>query len=247
MAPTTQIQVLWIAVIVLAVLTLFSLLRTPRIPNEISVQRLNVVEPDGALAWVLANSERPPPATIDGQVITQDRQEDRRGLPSMIFFDGRGDEVGGMTMGVRETSDGYRATRHLSLDAYKQDQTVQLAHYQDPTGSTSGVIISDRSQDLSLLEVQAELGLEPGTTREQLQAAIQALPEEGRNARLRQLFGGTRAFFGASTEWTGEREALLVLNDSEGRPRILLAVPDSGEPSIQILDEEGEVVLRLPE
>lgn len=165
----------------------------------------------------------------------------------MIFFDGHGDEVGGMLMGVRETPDGYSATRHISLDAYKQDRTVQLAHYQGPTESTSGLVINDRSQDLSLVEVLAELGLEVGATREQIRAAAQALSEAGRAAHLRQFFGGTRAFFGARKESTGDREALMVLNDSEGRPRIRISVPDSGEPSIQMLDEEGEVVLRLPE
>ena len=63
---------------------------------------------------------------MDGQVIFPSSEEERRGLPSMIFFDGHGDEVGGMLMGVRETPDGYSATRHISLDAYKQDRTVQL-------------------------------------------------------------------------------------------------------------------------
>ena len=239
MARTTQIRVLWIAVIALAVLNGFSLLRPPRIPEEISVERLNIVEPDGNLAFALANSQRPTAATIDGQVIMRGQEEERR-LPSMTFFDGKGDEVGGMMMGVRETADGYSAVRHLSLDAYKHDQTIQLVHAQDPGGSQSALIISDRPGDISLPEVFDRLGLQLGATREQLSAAIGNLPEDER-AGLRQLFGGTRLFLGVSREGDAE----LVLLDGEGRPRIRLVAPEEGEPSIQVLNERGEVLSSL--
>ena len=242
MAQKTHIWILWVAVVALSILVGFSLVRTPGFPEEISVERLNIIEPDGKLAFVLANSQRPMAATIDGQVIMQG-QEDERRVPTMIFYDGKGDEVGGLMMGVRETPQGYRATRHLSLDAYKHDQTIQLIHDQDPGGSMSGLIVSDRPHDTSLPAVFEDLGLRLGATREQLQAAIGGLPEDGRQARLRNLFGGTRLFLGS----TRERDAELALYDGAGRPRIRLVAPEEGEPSIQVLDEQGEVVLRIPE
>ncbi|HET9867610.1 MAG TPA: hypothetical protein VFQ06_09995, partial [Nitrospira sp.] len=68
--------------------------RAPSIPAVLSVERLEIVEPDGSPAFVMANSQRPTAATINGQVIVE--AEARMGIPSIIFFDGKGDEVGGM-------------------------------------------------------------------------------------------------------------------------------------------------------
>lgn len=213
------------------------------VPAVLAVERLEIVEPDGKLAFVLANSQRPTAATIDGQVIMEGQEEERRGLPSIIFFDGKGDEVGGMLFGVRETPDGYSTVRHLSFDGYKQDQTVVLSHSQDPGGSRSGLTVSDRPLDHSIIDAQIRLGLEPGATRAELMAAIEALPEEGRDARLRELFGVSRLFLGSDRDG----QASLVLMDGAGRPRIIIESPREGEPSIRILNEEGATVLRLPE
>ena len=215
--------------------------RAASAPAVLTVERLEIVEPDGKPAFVLANSQRPIAATIDGQITMQGQEEERRGIPSIIFFDGKGDEVGGMLFGVRETSNGYSATRHLSLDGYGQDQTVVLSHYQDPSGSTSGLTISNRPEH-SLLDTARQLGLEPGASRQQLIAAIQAIPEDQRAARRRELFGTTRAFFGSARSG----EARLELRDGEGRVRIVIEAPKTGDPSIRILDAKGQVALRLP-
>jgi len=49
-------------------------------------------------------------------------------------------------------------------------------------------------------------------------------------------------FVGSDTD----RSASLVMRDGRGRPRIVLTVPEDGEPSIRVLDEEGEPMLELP-
>lgn len=241
-----QIALLWAAVAVLALALSGAVIRiatttSSSSPDVLTVERLEIVEPDGSPALVLANSQRPAVATIDGHLLMEGQEEERRGFPSIIFFDGQGDEVGGMLFGVRETPGGYQAVRHLSLDANDHDQTVVLAHYQDPEGSTSGLRISDRPAH-SLLDSLAQLGLSAGASREQLQAAIEQLPEDGREARLRELYGTDRAFFGS----THSGEASLTLRDGEGRLRIVIEAPREGEPSIRILDAEGAVALRLP-
>jgi hypothetical protein len=215
--------------------------RTPSLPPVLSAERLNIVEPDGKFAFVLANSQRPAGGTMDGKVLMQGQEEERKGVPSFIFFDGKGDEVGGLLTGVQTSPDGYSAMRHLSLDGYKQDQTVVLAHYQSPSGSSAGLRISDRPQE-SMLDVLGQLGLQPGASRDELQAALQTLPEDGRAARLRELFGVSRLFIGSNPD----RSASLVMRDGNGRPRILIAVPADGEPSIRILDADGKEVLKLP-
>ena len=240
-----QVTLLWAAVAVLALALSGTVIRnatTTSSPDVLTVERLEIVEPDGSPALVLANSQRPAVATVDGHVLMEGQEEERRGVPSIIFFDGKGDEVGGMLFAVRETPGGYFAVRHLALDANDQDQTVVLAHYQDPEGSTSGLRISDRPAH-SLLDSLAQLGLSAGASREQLRAAMEQLPEDGREARLRELFGTDRAFLGS----TRGGEARLTLRDGEGRQRIVIEAPRDGEPSIRILDAEGTVVLRLPE
>lgn len=204
-------------------------------------ERLEIVEPDGRLAFVLANSHHPAPATLDGQVVMGGQEEERR-MPTFIFFDGKGDEVGGMLFQTGDGEDGPSAMRHLSLDGYKQDQTVVLAHYQNPNGSLSGLLVSDRPHDLSILDAQRELGVAPGATRQELQAAIMALPEEGRQERLTDLFGVNRLFVGSARNG----DAVLSLNDGRGRTRLVVGVPLEGSPYIRILDDDGDVVVELP-
>lgn len=229
--------------VALTVLAGWLLARPLPVPAVLALERLEIVEPDGSPAFVLANSQRPAGATMDGETLLRGQEEERRGVPSFIFFDGKGDEVGGFTLGVRVTDDGFSATRHLSLDGYKQDQTIVLAHYQDAQGASAGLRIHDRPLDVSMAEAMAELGLEPGPTRDQLEAAVRTVPEEVRAERLRELFGVQRLFLGSDRG----RNASLVLRDGRGRPRIVLTVPDDGPPTIQVLDESGAPVLTLPE
>jgi len=233
-----------VGVLALALVTLVATaaVRAPTATDVIRAERLEIVEPDGSLAFVLANSARPQAATIDGELIMAGQEEERR-TPSFIFFDGQGDEVGGMLFSNTTSDDGFRASRHLSLDGYKQDQTVVLHHYQDPQGSASGLSVSDRPEDLSILDALRELGLEPGATRQELQAAMAEIPEEERGPRLAELFGGApRVFVGSARS----RDATLLLSDGQGRPRIQLGVPEDGEPFIRILDENGDAVMEWP-
>jgi len=230
------VAILWIAS------TLWLLARQPAIPPVLAVERLDIVEPDGSLALVLANSQRPVAATIGGEVISRDQEERRRGTPSMIMFDGQGDEVGGLLLGSRRSDNGFSAVRQFTLDAFGQDQAVILRHIQDPRGATSGLAVSVRPGH-SILDAMKELGLPPGATGAELQAAIAALPDESRDARRRELFGVERAFLGAVP--TGNTH--LTLRDGQGRRRIVIDVPEDGEPSIAILDADGQTVARLPE
>lgn len=208
----------------------------------LTTERLEIVEPDGQLAFVLANSERPVPATIDGKVLLEGQEEERR-HPTIIFFDGKGDEVGGMTFANEETEDGFSASRHFAMDGHEQDETVVLRHHQDPEGASSGLQVTDRPRDRSLVDVLEGLGLEVPVTRDELEAAIDSLREGGREEELRDLFGVSRLFLGSDRD----ERASLVLRDGGGRDRILLAAPADEEPYIRFLDEEGEIVLELPE
>jgi hypothetical protein len=229
-----------VIVLALAVAGLLAWQVTGRSPRVLVAERLDIVEPDGTLSLVLSNSRRVPVATIDGEVLLGDQAAERMD-PAIIFFDGKGTEVGGMLFGTRETEDGYTAIRHLSLDAYRQDQTVVLSHRQTPQGAVAGLTVWDRPWDKPLPDALRALGLEMGATRAEMQQAIQALPEEDRDARLRALFGVQRVFLGSNAA----DDATLVLHDGQGRPRVRIVVPLEAEPYLAILDADGNAVARL--
>lgn len=224
----------------------WAILRPSPDHDVLRAERLEIVEPDGQPAFVLANSRRPAVGTFHGEVLMEGQGTERR-MPNFIFFDGHGDEVGGMLFGNRESEDGFSATRHFSLDGYKQDQTVQLFHRQSPEGASAGLRISDRPEGSLRETFEETLGLEIPFTREEADSAVAAavadLPGAERAERLRELFGVRRVFLGSSR---GD-EAALILRDGEQRPRIVLGVPEEGEPYIRVLDGEGEVVAELPE
>ena len=211
-ASGIQVKSLWVAIAVLAValavVVIWTTTGSPPSPAVLTAERLEIVEPDGSLAIVLANSRRPPVGTINGQVIMEGQEEERRGIPSIVFFDGKGDEVGGMAFGVRGAGDEFQAIRHIALDAHEQDQAVVLMHHQDPSGSMSGLSVSDLPAH-SLPDALAELGLAVGASRQQLQPAIMQIPEDERGSRLGELFGTPRAFLGS----THAGEAALTLRD----------------------------------
>lgn len=231
-----------VLMLALAAAAAWTALRPSGADEVLTAERLEIVEPDGKLAFVLANSARPVSATIDGQVLLEGQEEERR-HPTIIFFDGKGDEVGGMTFANEETEDGFSAVRHFAVDGYEQDETVALRHHQDPEGARSGLQVTDRPRDRSLVDVLEGLGLQVPVTRDELDAAVDSLREEGSEEELRDFFGVSRLFLGSDRD----DRASLVLRDGQGRTRVLLAAPANAGPYIRFLDEEGEVVLELPE
>ena len=46
---------------------------------------------------------------------------------------------------------------------------------------------------------------------------------------------------------TPQKQAMLLLSDAHGRPRIRVAVDSAGSPAIEFLDGAGTVTARLPE
>jgi len=194
---------------------------------EIDVERLNVVEPDGALALVLGNTARLPDPLIDGETV-----ETGRTGPGMIFFNGKGWEVGGLVYGTRETEDGYEASGHLSFDQYHNDQVVYLNYRDDGTSKAAGLYVVDRAREPTIDELLALV--------EEME---EAAPEE--REALQERIRGTaaqRVFIGSADE-----TAMVRLRDRAGRDRIRLSVDADGTATLVFLDENGDVVQSFPE
>ena len=192
--------------------------------TELDVERLNVVEPDGQLVLTMANAARLPDPLIGGKTIDTGRNG-----PGIIFFDGKGWEVGGLLYSTRANGG---ATGHFSFDQFHNDQVVYLQY--DDNGSTNkraGLFVMDRERTPTLDEMVRLRGEQASASPER-RAAI--------DTQLRGV-SAQRVFVGSENE-----TAMLRLRDRQGRDRIRLAVDPQGVARLEFLDAAGAVVDRLP-
>jgi len=198
----------------------------------LEVKRINVMNDNGLPALAIAGQGWLPGPTFEGTEYPQDLSGGRVSAAGMIFFNERGDEVGGLTFSGDLTEDGYRASGHFSFDQFRQDQVVAIQYGDNGSTRRSGINVWDRSTEISIAEileiVNARLSAE-GPARDSLDAAIEALAERG--------LGAHRVFLGSQ-----DRTAMLRLQDTEGRTRIRMSVDSLDVPRLEFLDETGEVV-----
>lgn len=215
----------------------FTLLRgRGGIADSLDVKRINILNDSGYPALVIAGKGRLPGPTFEGKEYPQELSGGRTESAGMIFFNERGDEVGGLTFGGDVTEGGYQAGGHFSFDQFRQDQVLAIQYGDDGTSRRSGISIWDRSTEISIGEildlVDARLTAE-GAVRDSLDEALQALAE--------QDLGTHRIFLGSQ-----DRTAVLRLEDTEGRTRIRIAVDSLDVPRLELLDEDGNVVWAAP-
>ncbi len=210
--------------------------------TEIDVERLNIVEPDGRLALVIANKPRLPDVIVGGVEHDTGRKGSRG--PGMLFFNHKGDESGGLTYSSFEREDDdagaarYQASAHFSFDQYQNDQVVFLSYADDGTNRRSGLYVVDRPTHPNIHEVlEMRRQMTEGTDEDR--ARIQ---NELREAQSHGELGAQRVFIGSDSG-----TAMVRLKDSLGRDRIRMSVNADNVASIEFLDEAGNVVMRIPE
>jgi hypothetical protein len=200
--------------------------------QEIDVERINIVEKDGKLNMVISNAERQHPGVIDGRTL------DRKRPAGMLFFNEKGDEVGGLSFSGRQASDGKgSASALLAFDRFNQDQTVAIRYGESGGRYYSGLQVWDRP-DKSLGLVVDEL------------KKIEKMPDGPEKIAARQkltemVSPGTaeRAFVGRDRE----NASVVRLNDAKGKIRVKLSVDASGQPKLEFLDEGGKVTYSVPQ
>lgn len=204
----------------------------PQYFDEISVERINIVEKTGFNRMVLANSERAPGIDKFGKEVF--RSEESR--PGMIFYNDEGTENGGLIFRGEKHDGKVNHGLHMSFDRYNQDQTLMLQHIEQADYMITGLTVMDRSdKDIDFDPVNAyTAALKAGDTAK-AEAIYSKLEQE------KQL-GTYRAFYG-----TLNGDAKLQLHDSHGNKRIQMVVTEDGEAKLEFLDENGQVILRLPE
>ena len=198
--------------------------------TEITVERINIVDQNGALRMVISNKDRMHPGVMDGKTINRPRP-----YAGVIFFNDEGDEVGGITYAGQVAGSLRSASAGLTFDQLKQDQTIGL-HYGEANGQRSAALeIWDRS-DTPLSQLIEQLNnansiQDPAAREAAVARARAAAPPAPR-----------RVFVGK----TLDRAAELSLADGNGQARLNLTVDAAGNPRIEFLDAQGKVVSRIP-
>jgi hypothetical protein len=210
-------------------ITAFTQTNAPQRIDELTVQRLNVVDANGTLRFVLSNKDRMHPGVMDGVTINRPRP-----VAGMLFFNDEGDEVGGLTF-TGTDDNGRRANAGLMFDQLKQDQTIGISYSENNGQRSAGLQVWDRSeQPLSDLirGLNAANALPAGAERD---AAVKAV-------RAKAPPGPRRVFVGKNSD----RSAQVSLADAAGKPRLVLRVDPDGAASIDFLDADGKTVQRIP-
>jgi hypothetical protein len=198
--------------------------------EELIVERLNLVEPDGTLRLVMSDRAHFPGAIIRGHEYAHARAD-----AGLLFFNDEGTEDGGLIFSGHKDSSGrvIDSGGSLTFDQYEQDQLVQLIGQHDGDGHTAGLIVSDRpersiQQDLAELPKNAAL---PDAQRQALMA----------QRRASHYYGANRISVIRGTDGV----ATVSLRDAEGRARLVLGVSADGSASVRFLDAQGHVQREL--
>jgi hypothetical protein len=190
-------------------------------------ERVEVIEPDGSLALLAANSKRMQGLVLNGREVTT-----RGGAAGLIFYY-QGKEVGGLIYRQDTTRAEPYALGHLSLDQYRSDQVVLMQYEGSGPRQRAGFYVNDLPVDFDSYDYLAFID------------STAALPENERDAARAQLrerqrrgdFGGRRVALESR-----ERVAALRLSDYRGRERLRATVDSLGAARIEFLNAEGNVV-----
>ena len=108
--------------------------------DEITVHRINVVEPDGTLRMVVSNHDRLPGIIVHGKERPFERPQ-----AGMIFLNDEATEIGGLIFGGRRNAKGeiVDSGASLSFDRYEANQVVQLIGVDDKEDRFAGLAVID--------------------------------------------------------------------------------------------------------
>lgn len=202
--------------------------------EEIDVERINVLEPDGKYRMVISNRARSIGPIYKGQPFGYPGGT----RPGIIFFNDENTETGGLTFGGRRREDGtFSGSGHLSFDQFNQDQVVYL-QYQDNNGRRRmGLTVAERA-DVDIFELVAA------------RDSIAAMPDgPAKAAAMERLMAprdgvplfAQRGFFGRDVA----KNAVVDLADPSGNTRLRLVVDSLGTAAIEFLDPSGTVTRRI--
>jgi hypothetical protein len=198
--------------------------------DEITVGRINIVEPDGTKRLVISNRAQFPGDFMQGK---EGARPDRRSFAGMLFVNDEGTENGGLIQKGSIGADGKISSGlSLTFDRFRQDQALQLLNNDSATHQQTAIKINDvPSFQVTSMEDIHRFGEEADKLPAAGQQAYwQKLSAQGRLSTNRIWLGNTR-----------DKGSSLQLKDAQGRVRMMLLVSADGAAEIQMLDEAGKV------
>ena len=200
--------------------------------NEITVQRINVVEPDGSLKMVISNADRQHPGMFDGELI-----QPRERPPGIIFFNEEQDEVGGLIFaGTKEQG----SVMVLSFDQFKNDQVMQMQYQRNADGKQKyGLNLWDRSEIVTLpdlIKITDSLKAIGVSDPQEIQDVIRGF-NKGKDVAAVRMFAGKNF----------EEQVGLFIKDESGRDRIKIYIDQNNEPQFLIFNQHGKITRQLNE
>ncbi len=199
--------------------------------EEVTAQRINIVEPDGTLRMVISDKAMCPGIIIKNQ----DHPHPNRKTAGILFYNDEGTENGGLIFGGEKGKDGKGSSfGHLSFDAYEQDQVFSIDAGQQGDHRATTLTLVDRP-DYPIDELIA------------LTDRIKSLPPDQQKAEMAKFFQShpqahQRFYLGRGDD----KSVALKLKDVDGHDRMILQVEPDGSPVIRFLDQTGKVISQLP-
>lgn len=198
--------------------------------DEITVGRINIVEPDGTKRVVISSKAQFPGDFRQGKEVAR---PDRRDIAGMLFINDEGTENGGLVQSGSMDANGKIASGlSLTFDRFRQDQALQLMNDDDGNHQKTGIRINDvPSYKVTSVDDLTRWGEEARKLPEAEQRAFfRQKREEGRLLENRIWLGNT-----------ADKGATLQLKDAKGRVRMMLLVSAEGKAEIRMLDDQGKV------
>lgn len=198
--------------------------------KELTVERINVVEPDGTPRMIISDQHHFPGLIIKGHDFPRNRY-----TAGMLFYNNEGTENGGLIFGGSKGESGEPTSYgHLSFDKYMQTQTLVIEAQQHGGSYSKGFSIVDQPDY-------------PITNEFPLRAEVDANP--GKKAELIKSFcmahgcAKERLTLGESPD----KAVYLMLKDRQGRKRLVLAVQPDGPPLLRFFSAQGKVIDQIPD
>lgn len=194
--------------------------------DQITVHRINLVEPDGTLRMVISDKAKFPGIILRGK----EHPHPDRTTAGVLFFNDEGTENGGLTFGGEKGS----SHGHLSFDAYEQDQIFTIDAGQQGDKSAEAMSLVDRPA-YPISELVA------------LTDKIKDFPESKKKEEIANFLKThepphQRLYLGRGAD----KSVALRLKDTQGHDRLVIEVAPDGAPQLKFLDADGKVVSELP-
>ncbi|MEO0570066.1 MAG: hypothetical protein AAF039_00075 [Bacteroidota bacterium] len=214
--------------------------------EEIDVERINIVEPDGTLKLALFSSSKLRRG-LDG-----DKRKGAGTISGIWFYNEEGYETGGLVFDGKSISGGQNSGVSLTFDGYRQDQTIAIQHNEKKDSINSyyedGIQIMSRPDftdvkeeyDFYKLKYPDTFGDEntPRLTKEIIDSIDLELARDYKVAKKRIYLGNQRGDLGQG--WFDNSG--LYIKNKYGKDMIRIYVDKKNTPKFEVLDSLGNMV-----